>query len=439
MSDANAGLTYSGHVLDLALQAYVWGYPAVAMERTKNLLTMAGNPIGVAPNTFFHGDRLMTPKMREVVKPNNDTLYSSAWLDLRNGPLRLDVPDMAGRYYSLMFMDAYTNAWSYVGRRTTGTAAGSYVVVGPDWTGDLPDLTVLRAPTSTVWLLGRTLLDGEDDLPTASALIHRYSLTPLVESDPAPRYTGPFRSPQNLGTVGIEFFDEMCAVWAQNPPPAQDEAYLATFAELGLAPGRTPSVETVNPVVRITLEQAGAVGDALLAGIMTTRLAALGAGGDHGWSLSLGIGSYGQNYLLRGIVCQQGIGALHPEEALYASGRTDSSGEKLDGKREYVLHFPAGQLPPVDSFWSVTAYDQDLFLIENPAERYSIGDRTPGLTLNADGSLDIWLQATEPAAGPANWLPVGDGPFELTLRCYQPRPELLDGTYTLPPVVRLGV
>jgi hypothetical protein len=434
--DGDSSLTAAGRLLDLALQAYVWGYPLVVMQRTRHLLTSADHSYGAPVNSFAHSDRLMTPASRAVAKPNNDTVYSSAWLDLRGGPLVLEVPDMAGRYYSLQFMDAYTNAWAYVGRRTTGTEAGRFVVTGPAWAGDLPGLPVLASPTNTVWLLGRTLVHGPADLPAVRDLIRRYTLTPLQGEDGVPaRYAGPLQSPHHLGSAGIAFFDEMCAAIADDPPPPEDGPVLKGFAELGIGPGRIPSAEVADPFVHHLLDTVGAAGDVLLS-LSHSPHDGMAPETD-GWSYNLGTGSYGQRYLLRARVALQGLGAVHPQEALYASARKDVSGRPLDGQRRYLLRFLPGQFPPADAFWSLTAYGEDHFLIANPLGRYSLGDRTPGLVYGSDGSLEVLIQRDEPSHGTANWLPVGPGPFELTLRCYQPGPELLDGRYTIPPLVTL--
>ncbi|MCX4919042.1 DUF1254 domain-containing protein [Streptomyces sp. NBC_00687] len=424
----------------LALQAYVYGYPLVALERTRRLLTSKDLPIGVPVNTFLHVDRLMTPRSREVVKPNNDTLYSSAFLDLRSGPLLLDVSDTRGRYYSLTLFDAYTNAFAYVGRRTTGTRAGRYVITGPGRHGPLPDLPVLAAATDSVWLLGRTLVDGPDDLDAAGDTIRRYALTTLQGTPPpsAP-HEGAVLSPQGLGTCGIGFFDEMCAGLALNPPPATDQPVLDRIGRLGLGPGRVPSREVTDPVVRAALATVGVSGDALLnlppgaPGDVTGR----GAARHNGWSYHLNTGSYGQCHLVRAGIALQGLGAVHPEEALYVTARTDPLGRSLDGGRRYLLRFEPGRLPPVDAFWSLTAYDHEQYLIDNPLGRYSLGDRTPGLVYSDDGSLEVRIQHEEPEGGPSNWLPVGPDRFELTVRCYQPHAPLLDGRYLLPPLVVL--
>ncbi|WP_405771946.1 DUF1254 domain-containing protein [Streptomyces sp. NBC_00080] len=434
---ADPALDRVGRIIDIALQAYVYGYPLVALRRTRSLLTSKDVAIGAPVNTFLHVERLMTPRSREVVKPNNDTLYSSAFLDLREGPLLLTVPDTQERYYSLTLFDAYTNAFAYVGRRTTGTQAGQYVITGPHHHGPLPELPLLASPNDSVWLLGRTLVDGPHDLKAACDTIRRYTLT-TVHGAPPPsaHHHGPVFSPQHLGGSGIEFFDEMCAALELDPPPAADRSILDLIAQVGVGPGRSPSREVADPVVRAALDTVGVSGDALLntpPGAATRDRK--GISQHDGWSYYLSTGSYDRRYLVRAGVALQGIGAVHPNEALYIGARADAQGRPLDGRRRYLLRFEPGRLPPVDAFWSVTAYDQEQYLMDNPLERYSVGDRTPQLAYGDDGSLELYIQHDEPVQGPSNWLPVGPDRFELTVRCYQPRSPLLDGRYTLPPLV----
>lgn len=421
-----------------AVEAYVWGYPLVLMERTRKLLTQQQRRGSSPANTLRHLTKLATPREREVVKPNNDTLYSSAWLDLSAGPMVLEVPDV-DRYYSFQLLDAYTNTCAYVGSRTTGTRAGRHVIVGPRWSGDVPGFDgcpVLRAPTDTVWLLGRTVVDGEEDLATAAALIKQYRLEPAQPSQREPQWwTGPAESPHTIADAGIEFYDELGIALERNPPPAAETGLLENFASAGIGPGRSPS-RTTDAVTRLALEQAVAFGDQLLHARTSTRHGQSAKRADSGWSYDLDIGTYGNNYLLRAVIALHGLGALTAEEAIYASTQLDAAGQQLTGEHAYRLHFDADHLPPVDAFWSLTVYDEDNFLVANDIDRYAIGDRTPGLTYGSDGSLDLLVQHDKPGAGPSNWLPAPQGTFELTLRFYQPRQEMLDGTYKLPPIQR---
>ncbi|MDV8009369.1 DUF1254 domain-containing protein [Rhodococcus sp. IEGM 1318] len=424
----------AGSAFSLGVEAYLWGYPLVLMERTKAIMTNPAHCNSAPINTFRHASRLLSPRDREIVKPNNDTLYSFAWLDLTNGPQILAVPDTGDRYYSIHFLDAFTNTCAYIGRRTTGTAAGRYVVVGPQWQGELPDLPVLSIPTNTVWLLGRTLVDGESDMPATEELINQYQLAPVQSGGGEPRWTvGPVVSPHTIGQSGLSFFDELCAALELNPTPVLEAGLMEKFEAIGVGRGRTPSREIADDGTRIALEYSVSFANDML---NAKRLGSGSRTKNPGWSYANDLGDYGQNYLLRSVIALLGLGALTAEEAIYASVLSDETGDRLNGTYSYVLHFDTDKLPPVDAFWSLTVYDDESFLAENPMNRYAIGDRTPGLVYRPDGSLDIFIQHSEPAEGEANWLPVPAGPFELTLRFYQPREEMLEGRYVVPPVQR---
>ena len=163
-------------------------------------------------------------------------------------------------------------------------------------------------------------------------------------------------------------------------------------------------------------------------------------GGVQGWSYPRStLGDFNQDYAFRAAVALAGLAALPPAEAMYMNPMGDR-GRMFTGEGPYRLSFPAGQLPAVDAFWSLTMYeatpDGQFFLVENPIRRYSIGDRTPGLKTNADDSLDIWISRADPGGDrSANWLPApASGPFTLSFRAYLPRPEFLDGRYRLPAI-----
>lgn len=157
----------------------------------------------------------------------------------------------------------------------------------------------------------------------------------------------------------------------------------------------------------------------------------------NGWLLSSRIANPGHDYLLRAEIARGGY-VNDPQESIYPAAIADSKGQMLSGAYRYRIRFPKGTLPPVDAFWSLTAYDtRTAQLTENPLRRYAIGERTKGLRFGPDGTLDILLSATKPAQGASNWLPVPAGAFHVVARLYLPRPEALDGHYVLPPIERV--
>jgi hypothetical protein len=231
----------------------------------------------------------------------------------------------------------------------------------------------------------------------------------------------------------VAYFDELGAGLVENPPPAHERAFVESLAAIGVGPGLTPSRSA--DAARLAYLAAGiASGDKLVRGrsgwLIDTRDV-------NGWKVSYGITSFIPDPLDRAVVAKLGPGCLIPQEGLYFSLRIGPDGEPLTGDKAYVLDFPAGGLPPVDAFWSLTLYGDDWALVDNPIDRYAIGDRTKGLRLAGDGSLRIRIQHEAPAEGVSNWLPApaaSAGPYHLFLRTYQPQPALSGGAYRMPPL-----
>lgn len=418
-----------------ARDAFIFTFPLYEMYRTRQIALGAQRPI--PPNTFAHRRMLADDRTREVTTPNNDTLYSSAWLDLRGSALILSLPDTGDRYYSAALMDMYTNNFACLGRRTTGTEAQMVVIAGPGWQGEAPGgLKVIRSPTPWAWALCRFLVDGPDDLPAVHALQDQCLLTPLARgatSFAVPTDAPPADKPGNPAA----YVPLVNRLLAENPPPARDNMALARFGDVGVRPDATGAA--------LSLIDRGI----WYAGLLAARSAMKDAGAVvgrpvDGWIRPpREIGNFGDDYMLRAIIALIGLGALEQAEAVYMSANVDTAGAALDGGRRYRLRFGPGDLPPVDAFWSLSMYeltaDGRAFFTDNPIGRYAIGDRTAGLARGADGALEIAIQREEPdGALRANWLPTPAGPFRLTLRAYQPRAALLDGRYRPPGVTRLA-
>lgn len=421
--------------------AFIYGFPLYEMYRVRWGAVYSGrNPARVGLNAFVHARELADPTRRGVTAPNNDTMYSSAWLDLAAEPIVMHVPDTAGRYYSLQFMDFYTNTFKDIGRRTTGTKAGDFLVAGPEWKGAAPDgLAVIRSPTNAVWLLGRTLVDGPDDVSNVRALQQQFTLTSLSAWQHKPPMIVPASAPPPLDTADPwDFFKVVDRALTENPPPERDAGLMRSFRRIGVGPGIVFSPELLAPAQRdIVLRALGDAREEL------RNRAAREAPGRNGWVYPpANLGNYGTDFELRALVALVGLAALDPAEAMYFGTRHDDAGRPLNGTHRYLLHFPKGTLPDVGAFWSLTMYqieaDQRVFLVANPIARYSIGDRTRGVRYKADGSLDILLQHEAPDADQrANWLPAPAGDFRVSLRAYQPGPDLLAGRYEIPGIKRI--
>lgn len=434
----------------LALQAFVYTFPLYEMARMRAATATRRNGSGRFAdsdpastrrwvNTFIHARKLLGAGGSRVVTPNNDTLYTNAWLDLSRGPLVLEVPDTADRYYVLGFLDFWTNPFAHVGRRTTGTGKGRFLIVGPRWTGEAPaGMQQVRCQTEHVWIIGRIMVEGPEDIPAVHALQDAFRLTKLdawqrgesfegevIDTGFDPRQS--FELDRYLRVVNDEL--------ARNPPPAAEAALLAEFGKVGFGAGLPAEPGQLADPVRRGLARAFRQGRALLEG-------AGGNGDAHGgWSRPLQLGAdFAGDWLQRAVVALKYIGALASEEAIYPMAYADSDGRPLSGAGRYTITFGPGATPPVDAFWSLTMYDaRDCVLVSNPIDRYRIGDRSVGLKSGPGGSLTLYLQPGSPGAElEPNWLPAPQGAFYLCLRAYQPRAEMLDGRYRLPPIVRVG-
>ncbi len=424
----------------LGVQAYIYGYPLVVMEKTRqslSLLTGPDNQKYTVANVFKHNNILSTPKSKSVVSPNVDTIYSIAWLDLSEGPVVLNVPDTQDRYYVIQFLDAWTNTFANIGRRTTGTGAEKYAIVGPDWKGILPYGTeVIKSPTNTVWVLGRILVKGVNDLSNAAAVQSQFTLQSL-DGKSDPRIKKPIDT--QLLTKKVEdlnatdFFKIMTDMLIKNPPPESDAVLLRQFENIGINLNYGFDASKLDQQTIAGLSRAAK--DAFE--IIKNSRGELGPQFVNGWMVLRNLGTYDDAFLKRAVTAWSGLGANVDEESMYARVFIDQEGKTLNGKNKYVIHFNSNELPPVDAFWSMTMYGPDYFLVPNSINRYAIGDRTEGLKYNADGSLDIFVQHEPPEEGQSNWLPAPEGDFNIILRLYQPTFKALNGTYKFPPVKRV--
>ncbi|MBU1360893.1 MAG: DUF1254 domain-containing protein [Gammaproteobacteria bacterium] len=365
-------------------------------------------------NRFTHTRKLTTPADTEVVTPNNDTLFTNAWLDLSAGPLIIDVPEMGDRYWVLGFLDAWTNPWAYAGRRTTGGAKQRLFVHGPDCQEPAPDgAHRISAPGNDVWVIGRILVDHDDeDLARVHALQDRFGIFRQDGSPAAARLDVLFDGRRSEVPRAEDYVRIVDAMLARNPAPRP-------------VPGWPPAATWLDPVLpQVWADLRQADGRAELGG---------------GWTMAVSVRTdFGDDFATRARVARNWIGTLGIDEAMYVMAEVDATGEVLSGAHRYVLRFPGTGMPEVDTFWSITLYRrEDCLLARNPIGRHSIGDRTRGLSRDADGGLTIAIQAEDP--GPAsNWLPAPAGEeFYLALRLYQPRKAHLEGSFDYPPVERV--
>ncbi|WP_230329750.1 DUF1254 domain-containing protein [Nocardia aurantiaca] len=428
----------------LAFDVYQYAYPLVIMDLTMRQATNvpdADTAMLRAPvNQFAHARAYPPAESKEVVRFNFDTLYSFAWLDLRDQPQVLTVPDGGGRYYLVPMLDMWTDVFAVPGTRTTGGRAGSFLITAPGWTGTVPDnLDVIGAPTPIVWIMGRTQTNGPADYDAVHAFQNRFTLTPLsawgtdytpprgLPIDPAVDDITPPQTQVNALT-GVELLTRFAELLAVHPPHANDYPILFRMRALGLEPGKPFTPDTATAAI---IDEAARDAFADMRRVVGEgRLGTFA----NGWNWATSLGTYATDYRLRALVAWAGLGANLPADALYPNAIVDADGEPTIGAHDYVLRFEKGQTPAADAFWSLTMYDGDGFQVSNPVDRFVIRDRDP-LTYGPDGSLEIYIQHASP--GPdreSNWLPAPAGPFQVMLRVYSPRGELLRGEFEIPPI-----
>jgi hypothetical protein len=433
---------------DIGLEAYIYLYPLISMEVTRRISTNQepGAKAGMGPmNAFHHMRAYPTADFREVVRPNFDTLYSSAWLDLTEEPQIVSAPDTAGRYYLLPMLDMWSDVFAVPGKRTSGTIAANFAVVPQGWKGKLPKgIRRIEAPTAYVWIIGRTQTNGPKDYEAVHKVQDGYRITPLSRwgkktrpvkavIDPDVDVNTPPLIQVNTMLAG-KYFSLGTDLMKLNPPHVADWSMVSRMSRIGLEPGRRFDFDKVSPAVKAGLERAAADGLKRMKEKTPTLARVV-----NGWQMNTDtMGVYGNYYLKRAIVAMVGLGANPPEEAVYPLNMADADGKPLDGTRRYLLHFGREELPPVSAFWSITMYDQEGYQVANPLNRFAIGDRDE-LKFNADGSLDLYIQHDSPGAGKeSNWLPApGKGTLGVTMRLYAPKAEVLDGRWAPPTVKRV--
>jgi hypothetical protein len=416
----------------IAAQAYVFGYPLVLADRIRAWMTAVDEPdsalMRAPPNRFVHARELPEATAGRPA----GALRSSAWLDLGATPVVLSVPETHGRFYALSLVDLWTNVFASVGPRTTGTRRGSYLIAGPSWSGTSQPAgaPAIRAPTRMARIAGSTQVHGDGGSADAHAVQDAFELAPLVAG---PATSDAVRSlPRTPPTVQVEqmdaqaFFSAFAALMRDNPPRLEDRAIVERMAGLGLLDGGDAPGAGLR----------AAVADGAARGLERVLAAAESPPGERvgSWQVRFRLGQYGTDYLGRAAAACAGLESGPAADELPMLVQTDSDGHRLSGRRRYEITFPTAGLPPVDGYWTLMAYDARQPLVDNPVERYSIGDWN-GLVLERDGSLVIRVQHGDPGGRRVpNWLPAPPGAFNLLLHLYWPRQEVLDRQWTPPAV-----
>ncbi len=436
----------------IGVDAYLYFYPLVTMDVTRKQLTNfePGKAPGRGPmNMFNNSATYPAADDKAVVRPNFDTLYSVAYLDLTREPVVVSVPDTGGRYYLLPMLDMWTDVFASPGWRTTGTQAGNFLVTPPGWRPDLRDGFIeefklpkdthrIDAPTPYVWIIGRTKTDGAADYDAVHKIQAGYKVTPLSRWGKAPESASvkvdsafDMKTPPMIQVDSMSsdrFFTYAAELLKVNPPHITDQPMVARLKRIGIVPGKSLEFGKLDPAVRDAL--ASAPEDARQ--LMKWKVPTIARVANY-WSMNTDtMGVYGNYYLKRAMVTQLGLGANLPEDAIYPLNLGDEDGKPLDGTNKYTLHFEKGAMPPVGAFWSITLYDKDGYQVANTLNRFAVSSWMP-FKYNADGSLDLYFQNENPGNDKeANWLPAPNGSFNLTMRLYAPKAEALTGKWNPP-------
>ena len=417
-----------------AQEAYIFGYPLVLMDVTKEIATNVAVPDNYhAPiNQFAHARQLPDADFRLFPSPRVDTLSSNAWLDLSKGAFVLHLPTIVQRFFVVEVLDGWSNVIASLSPKTTGSNAKDFLITGPNFKDEVPEnMTQISTGTNMVWIVGRTQVYGKKDLPVVRELQNQFSLTPLAFYGEA--YTPPKNTDVNasldmktspdaqVASMSIQaFFLRLAKLMKENPATKADAPMLSTMRAIG------------------TIKDDPSIRDKALAKI-GQRLNNVGRLAS-GWSAPLTkIGNYGTDYLLRAACAYTALGENSPSEVLTYLCTVDANGVALNGENEYRMHIAIDRIPPVNAFWSLTMYTKENYLVPNKEDRYSLEAITvlsySTLQYNIDGTLDLSFQREKPDSLPTNWLPTPKGDFILVLRLYWPQTAALNLSYVPPSVI----
>ena len=427
----------------LVRQAYIFSFPLVLMNETLTVGTNTEEATnGKAPvNQISHARGLANAAFRQVVTPNVDTLYSQIFFDLSKDAVVIHKPAV-DRYLSFQVMNAWSDTVAVLGTGADTQEARTYLLTGPAFSGEVPeDMTQIPVSTNIGWIIGRTLCYGPEDLENIYAIQGGMDVCTLaLWQSGGERPKGTYQ-PENDGvpfqravTMGPKaYFDQVNELLVRNPAYPEDADVMEDVSAIGVGPGLTfdPAILGENAEERWT---------AMLTNLASELTQSAGKFlVNNGAFRFMGepISRFGQEYDYRALVAIGGFGANPVDVAVYMKAGLDDAGDALNGEYSYILHFDPGELPPVEEngFWSITAYGDDDFLIDNPLNRYAINDRSE-IELNEDGSLDILLQANQPEEHVSNWLPTGAAGFHLFMRIYLPHETVTDGTWHAPAIIK---
>lgn len=440
------------YVRDMARIAYLWGWPMVNMHNRQMVFSKVPEnglgdgilPVGPIGRVTMLTDYIK-PEERGVATPNQDVVYGFGIFALEKEPIVFQVPDFGDRFWVYQLGNQRTDTIGGMGK-LYGSKPGFYMIVGPEWKGDVPSgiSGVFRSPTNLAYIIPRAFLDDtKEDRAAIQPLISQIMTYPLSEFDgkmktkdwsKIPVLADPAGGKAGAGgeTQWVKpelFFEELPLILKEVPPQPGEEALYAWFGSLLEAASKNPEVAATLKETAIETEKE------LMKQIHSYSYAGVPVGND--WVAPMNGAEFGTDYFSRAAAAKANIFVNPRRESAYFGQEYDSQKKRLNGEHAYAVTFPKGQLPPVDGFWSLTLYDAEHFFAPNEINRFSLGTKNKDLVYGEDGSLTIYVQHGKPAGDKAaNWLPAPKGDFELFIRAYSPKAEIMDNSWSPPPVLK---
>ncbi|NTS31866.1 DUF1254 domain-containing protein [Phyllobacterium sp. BT25] len=440
------------YVRDMARIAYLWGWPMVNMHNRQMVFSKVPEnglgdgilPVGPIGRVTMLTDYIK-PEERGVATPNQDVVYGFGIFALEKEPIVFQVPDFGDRFWVYQLGNQRTDTIGGMGK-LYGSKPGFYMIVGPEWKGDVPSgiSGVFRSPTNLAYIIPRAFLDDtKEDRAAIQPLISQIMTYPLSEFDgkmktkdwsKIPVLADPAGGKAGAGgeTQWVKpelFFEELPLILKEVPPQPGEEALYAWFGSLLEAASKNPEVAATLKETAIETEKE------LMKQIHSYSYAGVPVGND--WVAPMNGAEFGTDYFSRAAAAKANIFVNPRRESAYFGQEYDSQKKRLNGEHAYTVTFPKGQLPPVDGFWSLTLYDAEHFFAPNEINRFSLGTKNKDLVYGEDGSLTIYVQHGKPAGDKAaNWLPAPKGDFELFIRAYSPKAEIMDNSWSPPPVLK---
>lgn len=428
----------------LGVQAVHWGMQWVKAGQTLRAMSspalaarLGSQDVSTAGiNVWTHHQSLLTHNDRLIETPNTETLYSSAVVDLQDGPVVIVHPDFGDRYFRTSIWELHGDAHT-ISQRKDGGKPPPYVLVRTGWDGQLPEgMRVIQMRSRYVIATPHIAVCGADDLPSVRAVQHGFKLIALKDwgtSNKALEHGQPMRPlhrPNTATPAELLFFEELCETLKDVTVRDDELAFVRQAERIGVTLANGFQFENLDAMTIAGLKRAVLDGQSIIE-YQARALAAPQPGGT--WMVNYDLTRL-DDWLFRAAVGWKHVWGDLASEILFPMARADANGQPLSGKLKYTLRFAAGQLPPA-RYWRISMYSLDGFFIDNPIGRYGIGNMAESLALNHDGSLTIHVQSDSPGkARGLNWLPAPEEGFFLMMRLYQPKEKMYRGEYILPPL-----